>query len=143
MAIFKRSLAEVMAENPPRLVITYKLKGEQQQFDWGMVGQLPMLSIIGKLVEVSSDILIGREMQQRYYDSVQYPGQPMSLVIAQGHLNSSAFVWFMHRDIPHTELIGMIETIRMGLIMQIQVQAQKERTSPLLDPNGMPIIRGR
>ena len=44
------AFAEVMAANPPRLVVLYQQAPDGgERFQWGVVGQIPLLSMVGAM----------------------------------------------------------------------------------------------
>ena len=117
----------LMSTNPPRLVVLYR-QGEDgtQQFQWGMVGTVPVLTLIGSLVEAQARIR---------HDSV-YKCEESAFVVAwEGDRPS----YWCHQDVPKTALLGMLETIKHSVVGgRLEQQAAAQRMQ-ILGPDGSPM----
>lgn len=99
---------ETMQSNPPRLVVQFQLgKDGSENFQWGIVGQIPMLSLIGGISAVQSCLTDNRWMPE-------CTGEQPALVITWDaeHREMSCF---LHNDIPTLPLSGMLEVIKSML----------------------------
>mgnify|MGYP001587427900 FL=1 len=54
------NFTECMETNPPRLVVQYKHGHDgEEQFEWGIVGNMPLLSLIGRIFGIQADLSDG------------------------------------------------------------------------------------
>jgi len=81
------NFAEVMTTNPPRLVVLFR-RGEDgsEEFQWGVVGTVPVLTLIGAIVRVQAELA---------FRSPE-PCEPSALVIAWD-AESRKVQWFVHQ----------------------------------------------
>ena len=100
------NFAEVMANNPPRLVVQFRRHDGGDQFQWGIVGHMPVLSLIGNITKIQRDLCVGEWI----------PGcdQPV-LVIAYDPTDGN-FWQFVSSDISAESLVGMLEVIKAMLV---------------------------
>ena len=124
------NFAEVVKQDTPRLVVECEVvPGKGERFKWGMVGALPLLTLIGYIARVQHDI-IGQLAERRNECS------EVAFVIAW---TGTTFDWWLHRDIPVDSLVGMLETIKLALISQAATPAARGKQGPsLLGPDGRP-----
>ena len=50
------NFAETVQQGTPRLVVTYRRDGDRDLFQWGMVGQLPLITLIGAATRVQGEL---------------------------------------------------------------------------------------
>ncbi len=99
--------AEVMQSNPPRLVVKFQRAHDgSEQFEWGVVSYIPVLSMIGYIVELQGCLSRGEWMPEC--------DQP-ALVVTYDPTDRS-FATFVHRDVPATPIVGMLEIIKTMLV---------------------------
>lgn len=131
--------AEAMKANPPRLVVHYERcpqKGDK--FSWGVVGQIPLMSLIGGVARVQGDLS---------YRAFEHCDE-LALVLAWDE-KKQEFAVFYHRGVPVDPLVGMLECVKQALVMSKMDSMFKDRAaeqvqavaSPLLGPDGAPLRR--
>lgn len=116
-------------EDTPRLVVMFKREGDKEQFQWGMVGTIPLLSLIGAIIHVQNN------MDYEGNDECPEP----ALVIAW-HNPTCTFDWFMHPATPIDSMRGMLETIKAAIVGSRAGQ-QTVAQQVLLGPDGQPMRR--
>lgn len=133
------TLAEIVATNPPRLVITYENVdgGERFGVRTGGSASPPMMGFIGVISRVQSDLIEGRFLPEL---------EEMALVIAFNR--GDGFSWWSNSSIPTDPLVGMLETVKAQLIagevMKVRgATSEKQPGSPpqLFGPDGRPMGR--
>lgn len=96
----------VVEPNAPRLVIEFRYDANGvEQFNFGVVGQIPLLSLIGAITCVQSELF--------FRSGNDCPMQ--ALVIAYDPVNHE-FEWFKHPDTPLEPIAGMLEVMKNGLV---------------------------
>ncbi len=123
---------ETVKEDTPRLVVMFKREGEQERFQWGMVGGMPLLSLIGCVARVQAELPMLEPGDTRY----ECPDS--ALVIAW---DGKRFDWYVHKDIPVDSLVGMLETIKAALVGSNAARQQAAQQVGLVGPDGRPIRR--
>lgn len=122
--------AELMQTNPPRMVVLFNRAPDgQEQFQWGMVGSIPILAMIGKIDEVKFHLHAGSFIPEC---------EQCALIIAVEP--GGEIVTYLNGDIPRLSLAGILDVARTVIINQFLANANK---SPVLGPNGMPLKRPR
>lgn len=124
-----KTFADIQHDTP-RLVVMFKRDGENEMFQWGMVGAMPLITLIGYITRVQG------ELQFRNPE----PCNQLALAIVWDQ-EDREFSWFVHPDIPVNSLIGMLETVKVTLLnshMARQIGAQQVG---LLGPDGRPLRR--
>lgn len=122
-----------VTKDTPRLVVMFKQTGQQENFQWGMIGEMPILSLIGQIIRVQGEL------------PMMEPGDPLyncperALVLAWDN-DGRKFSWFVHADIPVTALVGMLETIKMT-ILGTHMARQVANQQVILGPDGQPARR--
>lgn len=128
------NFTEAMASNPPRLVVLFKrAENGSEQFQWGIVGSIPMISLIGAVVRVQVD-LVSREWMP------ECDNDPSALVIAWDAEYRSAS-YYVSKDIPLDPLLGMLDCVRTALVgsrLGQQTAAQRIEPKHLYGPDGAP-----
>lgn len=120
-----------VSQETPRLVVMFRRgeDGKDDQFQWGVIGQIPMLSLIGAIVRVQGEL---------YFRSPnECPEQ--ALVIIYDSV-TKAFDWFVHPDVPVDAMAGMLEAIKFTITASRMAQ-QKANQQVILGPDGLPIKR--
>lgn len=126
---------EVVKQDTPRLVVTFSREGDTEKFGWGVVGQVPVMTLIGAINDVQA-CLIG------YHSDMERCDQS-TLVVAWDAVNSN-FEWFVHQDIPVHSLVGMLEIVKATLVMsQMEAMARAKSASHnvIIGADGIPIQR--
>lgn len=129
------TFAEIMASNPPRLVVLFRRGGDGgEQFQWGIVGSIPILTLIGH-IHLAQTALVQEE-------GFMTPDPNACAFILTWDAERRGMHHFLHPDIPEVPLAGMLETIKSALVMSRMGQmmaAQQTRSPAILGPNGVPI----
>jgi len=115
--------AEIMKSSPPRLVVKYQRNGGDR-FEWGMVGELPVLTLIGAVTRIQSELP---------FRAVEECDESAFVIAWDGN----KMVYFIHPDIPIDPLIGMLDMIKTSLIGSRMAQSLPQ--VQVLGPHGKPI----
>lgn len=135
---------EAMQANPPRLVVQFGRQPDgSESFMWGIVGAIPLMSLVGAVVKIQHDLCSG----DTYIPEME--GNPPALVIEWGD-QEREFRFWKHIEIPTDPLVGMLDTIRfqlcnsrMGQHAAAQrvalPQPQTKQPPHILGPDGHPM----
>lgn len=127
---------EDIKQDTPRLVVTFQRPApDQENFQWGIAGSVPLIVLIGKIVRVQADLPMLEP------GAPEYAIPESALVISW---DGKAFHYLVHPSIPVDSMIGMLEMVKMALITsQAAQQARNQqimpRRQPLLGPDGQPM----
>ena len=126
--------AEVLATNPSRLVVTFRRGPDgSEQFQWGVVGNIPILSLIGHILEVQRELI-----QYEYIPECDAEGQPPALVIVWD-VSEQTFKDYKHPAIPNVSLVGMLEVIKGLLVTSRMAQHMAAQQTRIVGPDGRPM----
>lgn len=129
------AFAEVMRDNPPRMVVQYSLTHSgEENFSWGVVGQIPMLSLIGAIVRAKGLIAAGTWMPD-------CGGAPEPSLVIVWHQDDREFAFYLDSAIPIDPLLGMLSNIESMLLSSIHAQQVAAGMAGLLGPDGQPMRR--
>lgn len=133
--------------NMPRLVIEYQRgPNNEDNFKWGMAGNINPLYLIGTLERIITTINTSRpdpsSNRLDLYEDHYFDKQGLLVVYDE---NLRVFTWWIGKDIPADALVGMIVIIReiiTGTVINQMATAQQQQEVKILDPRtGMPIRR--
>ena len=120
-------------QDTPRLIVEFKRSADgKEQFGWGMVGQMPMLTLIGAVARAQADL------QFRTLDNIPHTALVIALDVDTGKFHS-----FTNPEIPVDSLIGMLESVKMTLVQAQMTQMQRQAELGIVGPNGRPIPQKR
>ena len=123
---------DTVKQDTPRLVVAYKCDdGKVEQFQWGVVGAIPLMSLIGCIHHVQTKLASG--------EWVMECPQP-ALVIAWDDENRD-FEVFVSPDIPAYSIVGMLEGIKNALIETQRARQATAQQVEILGPDGRPVRR--
>ena len=128
------NLQELMQTNPPRLVVEFEPASDgKHRLTWGVIGNLPIMSLIGFMERVQRDLLffVGPSCDA-----------PMLVIIWTGPATDgrdSEFTWFVNPMIPVDALVGMLEAIKTTIVLSQINQMGPGKQSSLVGPDGKPI----
>jgi hypothetical protein len=119
-------LEEIIRANPttPRMVILYRNKGGTDRFQWGLLGDLPVLTLVGYITRVQADL---------QFRSPE-PCDAMGMVVLTG-----PWRYFVNPGIPVDPLVGMLETIKAALVGSRVGQSAAAQRVQVLGPDGTPM----
>ena len=101
--------AELMRKNHARLVVMYREAPDgSEQFQWGIVGHIPILSLIGYVSTTQAALGDAKWLPEP-------DGGDSALVIAWDADGHSADI-LCSQEIPRQPLIGMLEVIKATLV---------------------------
>lgn len=120
---------ELVKQDTPRLVVMFKLENEKEMFQWGVVGKMPLLSLIGFMSRIQGDVAYGSGI-----------ACPQSALVITWDEKRHSFSWYLHPDIPVDSLVGMMEAIKQTLVSS-QMARQAASQQIILGPVGAPIRR--
>ncbi len=126
------NFAEVMSTNPPRLVVQFQ-RGRDggEQFQWGVVGAIPILTLIGYIGRVQADLVVDAWIPE-------CDTSPPSLVVAWD-ARDRTLSHYVHPDVPTDPLGGMLETIKQMLVDSRLAQFAAAQRTQILGPDGQPM----
>jgi hypothetical protein len=131
------NFAEIMATKPPHLVVLYKREDNTDKFQWGISGGIQLLTLVGSIVRVQSDIV-----NQLAEQCNECPEVAFVMVFSCPSAPAPGMLWFLHKSIPVDPLVGMLETIKAALMGSKQAQHMASNKTQVLGPDGQPIRRG-
>jgi hypothetical protein len=125
--------SDAIATDPPRMVVLFRRAedGGSEQYQWGLVHSIPILTLIGSIVEAQSDLV------ER--DRLYMPECDESAFVMVWNAEDQYFSHFKHPTIPPLSLVGMLDIIKATLIGgQLGQNAAAQR---ILGPDGSPLPR--
>lgn len=128
------NFADRVKQDTPRLVVTCHLMPDgDTRFAWGMVGGMPALSTLGCILRVQQELLSG------LFENRDCPERALVIAYYKRDDGGESFDWYVHKDIPTEQLVGMLETIKVALMGSAQrTQAVQQANPGLLGPDGRP-----
>jgi len=124
--------ADTVKQDTPRLAVLFRRSApDQEQFQWGIVGRMPILGLIGYLTKIQ------QELDDPWTDQL---ADEVAFVVVW-HERDNQFEYFTHYDIPKDSLIGMLEVVKMALVDSQLVQQVRNQQIELLGPDGKPMRR--
>lgn len=124
---------ETVKADTPRLVVMFQLRGGEEVFQWGMVGTMPLLSLVGCVARVQVELI---------HPCPQGPHVcPQPALCIAWDAERRGFDYFVHPDIPAEPLVGMLETIKATLLGTHQARKAAAEQVGLLGPDGHPMRR--
>src|SRR5689334_11448355 len=124
--------SDLMKTNPPRLVVLFR-RGDDgsEQFEWGIVGKFPSLTLLG-CIHAAQDQLSRGEWTAECENE-----QPAFAIALDLHNQEVEF--FKHPDIPIYPLVGMLETIKEMLTASKVSKHVASQNFRLMGPDGTPL----
>lgn len=122
------NFSELMQTNPARLVVQFGMDANgDESFQWGVVGDIPVLGLIGRITEAQHDLCSQTWMSD--------PDEHSALVITYDPADRT-FECFCNDDIPTTPMVGMLEVIKGLLTTSRMAQHAGANQARILGPNG-------
>lgn len=113
-------------QDTPHLVVMFRVGPDGgEQFQWGVVGKFRVMSAIGHIARVQSELI---NLSHEARDCPQ-----LAFVMTLGE----EFDWWVHRDIPVDPLVGMLETIKAAFVGGTHAQ-RSASDRVILGPDGRP-----
>lgn len=127
-----KDFAELIATNPPRIVVSFRRNHDgSEEFEWGIVGNVPVLTLIGHLVAV-----------QRKLCADEYISEcPESAFVMAWDDEEKELRHFISSDIPEEPLVGMLEVIKGVLVGSRLAQMAAAQQTRIMGPDGRPMRR--
>ena len=117
-----------MLANPPRLVVLFRrTEGGEEQFQWGVVGKIPLLSLIGFITRVQAELA--------FRSPDPCPEQALAIMLQ----DDGKLAYYVHPDIPIDPLVGMLETIKSALTDSRTAQHAAAQQVKIVGPDGLPM----
>lgn len=120
--------SEVVKEDTPRLIVKFRIHEDgKDDYEWGVIGQIPLLQLVGAVLDVQAEMCesVGWQLEVK---GKTCPDQQLVIVY-----DKSLFSWFVHRDYPKYGMLGMLDIIRATLVDTIRAtQAQQQQAQPRL-----------
>lgn len=114
------------------MVVSYQRISGTDGFNWGVVGNIPMLVLVGAVARVqAADIT-------RPDDDHVCP-EPALVITWDRDTNTTH--WYAHPNLPIDSLMGMLEIIKATLVANLIAQQQQHKLvdRALLGPDGQPM----
>lgn len=122
--------AETVSSNPPRMVVMFRRAQDgAEQYEWGVIGSMPILTLIGYIGRIQTELVNGGWIPE-------CDNPVPALVIAFDGRELSHFV---HPDIPTDSLAGMLEVIKSMLVGSRMGQHAGAQRATILGPDGKPM----
>lgn len=118
-----------VTQDTPRLVIMFKRDGEKELFQWGFIGQIPLLTLVGALIRVQAELTFKAAQEC-----------PESALVITWNNEIKKIDWYVHPSIPVDSLVGMIETVK-ATILATHGAKQLAAQQLILGPDGKPVRR--
>ncbi len=126
---------DTVNQDTPRLVVMFNLDNGKEQFQWGMVGGIPMLTLVGCITRVQAGLV---DWTDSLYSQVPEECDQQALVITWDSLTKKCD-WFVHPDTPVDSMIGMLETIKMTILATMQARQAAAQQVGIVGPDGKPM----
>lgn len=120
-------------QDTPRLVVMFKVEDGREMFQWGIHGNIPVMSLVGCIVRVQSELPLLEPGDERY-------NCPEQAVVIAWDNKDREFAWFVHKDTPLDPMLGMLETVK-GMIISANAAQKIASQQILLGPDGRPARR--
>ena len=130
---------DIVQQDTPRLVVMFRQDGDKEMFQWGVVGNIPLVSLVGYVVRVQAELAF-RAAEECPELALVIAWNNKLRVSDDGTYVRRGFDWFVHPDVPVDSLVGMLETIKTVLVdthMARHIAAQQL----ILGPDGQPMRR--
>lgn len=121
-------------QDTPRIVVMFKEEDGRERFQWGMIGNMPVLTLIGYIARVQVELPLLEP------GDLLYKCPEQALVIAWD-ADKKKFNWFVHEDAPVDSMVGMLETIKFS-ITSAQAAEHEASRQFILGPDGRPTRSG-
>lgn len=122
---------ENVNQHTPRLVVTFKSVRGNETFQWGIVGNIPMLTIIGAIARV----------QQELFTVLSSNMCPEPALVITWDEKERTTDWYIHSNVPLEPLAGMLELIKAGLVASHMARgAAMASKGAILGPDGRPMM---
>ncbi len=128
---------EVVQEHTSRLVVEFSMVNGNETFKWGVVGHIPILSLIGALSGMQEYMAADGEE-----DDGKQSGAPDNVLVIVWHSAINDFEVFIGTDIPPFSLVGMLEIIKTNLVAAFMARSMASMQPPIYGPDGQPMFRG-
>ena len=124
--------SDVMTPTTPHMVVYFSQSADgAEQFNWGVGGKIPILSLIGAIVGIQRDISSGNWLPE--------PESEGPALVCAYHQDTGDFTPFLSADIPRYSLMGMLETIKSLLIDSRMAQHMAAQQTRILGVDGQPM----
>lgn len=121
-----------IVQDTPRMVVVFERDDEgNERFRWGMVGSIPILTLIGYTARVQAELWFPPHRD--------HCCDERALVIAWDAV-TRRFYWWVNPGIPVDSLVGMLDAVKLQLHSGM-AQKQQEAQPKILLPNGQPMPR--
>jgi len=111
----------------------YRTENGLERFGWGIVGEVPLLTLIGFLTRVQSDL---------FFKSPDKCDQ--SALVVAWDAENKVFDYCVNQHIPVDPLVGMLELVKMTLVKsQLENNKQQHSGVGLFGADGRPLFNRR
>ena len=121
---------DTMKSDPPRMVVLFRYGSNgNEEFQWGVVSSIPILTLIGHIKRVQVELI----------EAAPIMACDQQALVITWDVKARQFWDFVHPDIPVDPLVGMLETIKGALVdSRLAQQAAAQRTR-IVGPDGQPV----
>lgn len=129
---------DLIKANAPRFVVEMIISDNgEETFKWGVVGKVPILSMISGILAAQ---LVMRSEPEGDGDGSQSEGMPGNALVCIWNDNTQDFEVFCGEYMPTLSLIGMLEVIKATLVMQAMNNTSSSQVQ-MYGPDGQPLRR--
>ena len=134
---------DTVKQDTPRLVVLFgRPAPDQEAYQWGIDGKVPILGLIGYITRVQTSLqTYGPWKDQLIEESALVIAWIDCKYVVDSDQPPKEFKWFVHPDIPVDSLVGMLDTIKVALITSQIAQQARNQQIALLGPDGQPMMR--
>lgn len=127
---------EAVSADTPRLELRFRIDEQgREQFEWGMQGGMPILSLISAIINVQHQL----QTMPSWAWTVKHDCPEQKVVLAW-NTQTRSFDWFAHKDTPRDAVIGMLEMIKATIVAG-NVARQMASQQLILGIDGRPVRR--
>lgn len=124
---------EDVREDTPRLVVLFRLSEQGEEFQWGVVGKIPSLTLLGMVIRTQAELYCPKS-----YDKL-HACPEQDLVVTWNPEDRQTW-WYAHDTMPLYPMLGMLDTIRMAILSTLDARRQGNQ-QVILGPDGRPVPR--
>lgn len=126
---------DTVKQETPRLVITYhRDETGMERFQWGVVGKIPLMSLIGALCRVQAVLPDVAGISDDHHC-------PEPALVITWDDDFRLYDWFVHPSVPVAALVGMMEVVKITVVMSQQGRQAGNQQFSILGPDGNPMRR--
>lgn len=132
---------ETVRPETPRLVVKFQRGPDGgERFEWGTVGQIPIVTLVGCVARVQSALHCS-QLSSGALDLCSDRLCPEQAVVIVWDGAARRLDWFAHFDTPVDAMCGMLEIVKTTLVGSLAVRQMAQQQMRVLGPDGTPARR--